>query len=64
MGLASGVDIAYTTSDLCFRALEPENVPGSSEIRSKPLPTQTSDLGVCNSRIPHEGRVCAHCCAN
>ena len=54
---------ACTASDLGFRAPEPKNVPGSREIRSKPLSRQAVDLGVCNSRIPHEGGACAHCCA-
>ena len=60
----SGYASANHASDLGFCTLEPENVPGFREIRSKPLPAQASDLGVCNSRMSHEGGGCADCCAN
>ena len=49
---------------LGFAPWHQKNVPGSREIRSKPLSGQAADLGVSNSRIPHEGGVCAVSCAN
>ena len=40
-----------------FALSSPENVPGSREIRSKPLSAQAADLGVCNSRRPQLERL-------
>ena len=62
-GYCAGSQPCLYCPDLGFRASEARNVPGFREIRSKPLSRQVSDLDVPNSRIPHEGRGCAHCCA-
>ena len=47
----------------CFGRSSQKNVPGFRENRSNPSQGRPSDLGVRNSRMSHEGRACAYCCA-